>query len=208
VTPRILRPGALDLDDLLSAHRGDAGFAIDASARVAVEQSAAIVKACAQGTAAVYGVNTGFGRLASKRIDSDDLATLQRNLIRSHCVGVGQPLGEGVVRLILVTKATSLARGHSGVRMRVIEALMDAVNAGVVPCIPSQGSVGASGDLAPLAHLTLALMGEGECLVQGTPHPAAGVLRAAGLQPLARRCPPRWLCMRSLRLSPCWKPRS
>jgi hypothetical protein len=115
-----------------------------------------------RGDAPVYGVNTGFGKLASTRISADDLATLQRNLIRSHSVGVGEPLPPPVVRLMLALKAASLARGHSGVRPVVIDTLLAVHNAGLVPCVPSQGSVGASGDLAPLSHMTLALMGEGE----------------------------------------------
>jgi histidine ammonia-lyase len=129
-------------------------------------------------------VNTGFGTLASTRIAADELAALQLNLIRSHSVGVGDAMSPRVVRLILALKAASLARGHSGVRPVVIESLVGACNAGIVPWIPSQGSVGASGDLAPLAHLTLALMGEGECLVDGQRRAALPVLRAAGLQPL------------------------
>jgi histidine ammonia-lyase len=142
------------------------------------------VQRAAAGDAPVYGVNTGFGKLASTRIGSEDLATLQWNLIRSHSVGVGEPLSPAVVRLMLGLKAASLARGHSGVRPLVIDTLVAAYNAGLVPCVPSQGSVGASGDLAPLAHMTLALMGEGEFVVDGARRPAAEVLRAAGLAPL------------------------
>ena len=132
----------------------------------------------------VYGVNTGFGRLASHRINAADLATLQVNLIRSHCVGVGEPLSPPVVRLILALKVAGLARGHSGVRLAVIERLLAVYRRGLVPWIPSQGSVGASGDLAPLAHLTAALMGEGEFWVAGRAEPAAAVLADVGLEPL------------------------
>jgi histidine ammonia-lyase len=180
-----LQPGALTLDELLAIHRGGAAIEIDAGAWPAVQRSAAVVQAAAAGSAAVYGVNTGFGKLASTRIGSEDLATLQRNLIRSHSVGVGEPLAPSVVRLVLALKAASLARGHSGVRPLVVESLLAAFNAGLVPCIPCQGSVGASGDLAPLAHMTLALMGEGECIVDNARRPAADALRTAGLQPLA-----------------------
>lgn len=179
-----LTPGALSLDDLFAIHRGGGRIEIDASAWPAVRASAALVQAAAAGDAAVYGVNTGFGKLASTRIGAEDLATLQRNLIRSHSVGVGEPMAAEVVRLILALKAASLARGHSGVRLVVIESLLAAFNAGLVPSIPCQGSVGASGDLAPLAHMTLALMGEGECVVDGRRVPAADALRAAGLKPL------------------------
>jgi histidine ammonia-lyase len=180
-----LSPGKLSLDDLLAIHRGGARIEIDASAWPAVQASAALVQAAAAGEAAVYGVNTGFGKLASTRIGAADLATLQRNLIRSHSVGVGEPMQPEVVRLILALKAASLARGHSGVRLVVIESLLAAFNAGLVPSIPCQGSVGASGDLAPLAHMTLALLGEGECIVDGRRVPAVDALRAAGLEPLA-----------------------
>jgi histidine ammonia-lyase len=179
-----LRPGVLTLDELLAIHRGGEPLELDVTAWPAVQRSAAVVQAAAAGDAAVYGVNTGFGKLASTRIDAADLATLQRNLIRSHSVGVGEPMAANVVRLILAMKAASLARGHSGVRPQVIEALLAAYNAGLVPLIPSQGSVGASGDLAPLAHMTLALMGEGDCIVDGVRRPAAAALRAAGLTPL------------------------
>jgi histidine ammonia-lyase len=180
-----LRPGALTLDELLAIHRGGEGLELDAAAWPAVQRSAAVVQAAAAGDVAVYGVNTGFGKLASTRIGAADLATLQCNLIRSHSVGVGEPMPASVVRLVLAMKAASLARGHSGVRPVVIETLLAANNAGLVPCIPSQGSVGASGDLAPLAHLTLALMGEGDCIVDGLRRLAADALRAAGLAPLA-----------------------
>ena len=180
----ILRPGALTLDDLQVIHRGGPPLAIDAAADAAIAASAAVVQRAAQGSAAVYGVNTGFGKLASTRISEADLATLQLNLIRSHSVGVGAPLQPAVLRLMLALKAASLARGHSGVRPVVIDTLIAVHNAGLVPCVPSQGSVGASGDLAPLAHMTLALMGEGEMLVDGQRKPALPLLREAGITPL------------------------
>ena len=129
--------------------------AIDPACRDGIRASAALVKKATEGDAAVYGVNTGFGKLAMKRIAREDLATLQLKLLRSHAVGVGEPMSERVVRLILVLKATSLARGYSGVREEVVDALIALHNAGVIPVIPCQGSVGASGDLAPLAHLCL-----------------------------------------------------
>jgi len=184
-----LRPGALSLADLQALHAGGVPVAIDPAAGVAIAASAAVVQRAAAGDAPVYGVNTGFGKLASTRISSDDLAALQWNLIRSHSVGVGEPLAPAVARLMLGLKAASLARGHSGVRPVVIDTLVAASNAGLVPVVPSQGSVGASGDLAPLAHMTLALMGEGEFLVESSGgvmqrRPAADVLRAAGIAPL------------------------
>src|SRR5262249_19357341 len=148
------------------------------------EASAAVVRRAASGEAPVYGVNTGFGKLASTRIGDADLATLQLNLIRSHCVGVGEPLPPPVVRLMLALKAAGLARGHSGVRPQVIDTLLAVCNAGLVPYVPSQGSVGASGDLAPLAHMTLALIGEGEMLVDGERRPALPLLQTADIAPL------------------------
>jgi histidine ammonia-lyase len=184
----LLRPGRLVLEDLQALHAGGVRLALDPAALPAIAASAAGVQRAAAGDAPVYGVNTGFGKLASTRISSEDLATLQWNLIRSHSVGVGEPLTPPVVRLMLGLKAASLARGHSGVRPVVIETLIAAYDAGLVPVVPSQGSVGASGDLAPLAHMTLALMGEGEFLVEEggalRRRPAADVLRAAGIAPL------------------------
>ena len=179
-----LTPGALTLEHLQAIHAGGTTIAIDPAARGAILASAAVVQRAARGDAPVYGVNTGFGKLASTRISESDLDTLQCNLIRSHSVGVGEPLGSPVLRLMLALKAASLARGHSGVREVVIDTLVAACNAGLVPYVPAQGSVGASGDLAPLAHMTLALMGEGEMLVEGRRVPAAGVLREAGIAPL------------------------
>jgi histidine ammonia-lyase len=191
----LLRPGQLTLDELQAIHGGPAAggqaphkLLMDPTALPGIQASAALVAAAAAGDAAVYGVNTGFGKLASTRISAADLATLQLNLIRSHCVGVGVPMAAPVLRLMLAMKAASLARGHSGVRPVVIDTLLAVHNAGLVPCVPSQGSVGASGDLAPLAHMTLALMGEGEFMVgEGAAaqrRPAAEVLAQAGITPL------------------------
>jgi histidine ammonia-lyase len=180
----ILTPGALTLNELQAIHAGGRPIAIEASARPAIRAAAAIVQRAAQGKEAVYGVNTGFGKLANKRIDEASLDQLQLNLIRSHSVGVGEPLAPPVVRLMLALKAASLARAASGVREVVIDTLLAVHNAGLVPCVPSQGSVGASGDLAPLAHMTLALIGEGEMMVDGRRVPALGALREAGIEPL------------------------
>ncbi len=180
----LLRPGQLSLDELQAIHQGGQPLMVDPAALPGIAASAAVVRRAAEGTAPVYGVNTGFGKLASTRISEADLATLQLNLIRSHSVGVGEPLSPPVLRLMLALKAASLARGHSGVRPVVIDTLIAVHNAGLCPCVPSQGSVGASGDLAPLAHMTLALMGEGEFLVDGKKQPAAAVLAAAGIAPL------------------------
>ena len=183
----LLRPGQLSLEELQAIHAGGQPLVVDPAALPAVLASAAVVQRAAAGDAPVYGVNTGFGKLASTRISAEDLAALQCNLIRSHSVGVGEPLGPGVMRLMLATKAASLARAHSGVRPVVIDTLLAVHNAGLIPHVPSQGSVGASGDLAPLSHMTLALMGEGEFVVDGQRQPAAEVLRAKGIAPLQLR---------------------
>src|SRR5690349_13612993 len=181
----VLGAGALTLDELQQLHGGAAALAIDAGARERVRASAAVVQRAAAGEAPVYGVNTGFGKLAGTRIDAADLALLQLNLIRSHSVGVGAPLAPAIVRLVLALKAASLARGHSGVREDVVDAIVAVHNAGIVPLVPAQGSVGASGDLAPLAHLTLALIGEGECIdARGERVAAAKALGDAGIAPL------------------------
>ena len=179
-----ITPGALTLDVIGAVHAGGVALTIDAKAFVGVRNSAAVVQRAARGDAPVYGVNTGFGKLASTRISARDLDTLQQNLIRSHCAGVGAPLQAPVVRLMLALKAASLARGFSGVREEVVTTLLAAHNAGLVPYVPAQGSVGASGDLAPLAHMTLALMGEGEMMVDGRRVPSDAELKKAGIAPL------------------------
>ncbi|RZJ22412.1 MAG: histidine ammonia-lyase [Haliea sp.] len=158
---------------------------LDPACRPGIRAAADLVRRAAEGDAPVYGVNTGFGKLASTRIARDDLAVLQLKLLRSHAVGVGDPLAEPVVRLVLLLKATSLARGYSGVREEVIDTLLALHNQGLTPVIPCQGSVGASGDLAPLAHLSLPLIGEGEVFYQGERLPSAKALQLAGITPLA-----------------------
>jgi len=179
-----LVPGALTLDALLAIHQGGVQLHLDDACRAGIRASQQVVQSAADGDAPVYGVNTGFGKLANKRISKEQLATLQCNLIRSHCVGVGDPLSAPVMRLMLALKAASLARGYSGVRETVVDTLIAVFNADLLPWVPSQGSVGASGDLAPLAHMTLALMGEGFMLVDGLAAPALPLLQAAGIAPL------------------------
>ena len=132
----------------------------------------------------VYGVNTGFGKLSDVRIPGGKLAQLQINLVRSHAGGVGQPLSEGESRAMLLLRANVLAKGFSGCRTELVELLVALLNAGVHPVIPEKGSVGASGDLAPLAHLALVVIGEGEAFYRGERMPGAEALRRAGLQPL------------------------
>jgi len=132
----------------------------------------------------VYGVNTGFGQLAQVRISIDELAHLQENLVRSHAVGVGDDLNDDVVRLIILMKVIALAEGFSGVRVKLVQALCALLNNNIYPRIPSKGSVGASGDLAPLAHLAGVLIGIGEARVNGRIVPAKTALQDAGLEPI------------------------
>jgi len=157
---------------------------LDPACRAGIAASAELVRRATEADAPVYGVNTGFGKLATTGIPKEDLAVLQLKLLRSHAVGVGDPLHEPVVRLVLLLKAASLARGYSGVREEVIDTLLALHNRGLTPVIPCQGSVGASGDLAPLAHLSLPLIGEGEVFYQGQRMPAAQGLEQAGIPPL------------------------
>ncbi len=164
-----LEPVAVDLGD-------------DARRRIA-ESNELVDDVVAHGDT-VYGVNTGFGQLASVRIGDEDLAQLQENLVRSHAVGVGEDLDDDVVRLIMLMKVIALAEGFSGVRLELVEKLCDLINNNIYPRIPSRGSVGASGDLAPLAHMAGALIGIGEVRVRGSLAPAAIALKEAGIEPL------------------------
>jgi histidine ammonia-lyase len=180
-----LEPGRLNLEQLQAIHAARRPLVIDEAARGAINASAQLVQAAARGEEPVYGVNTGFGKLANRSISREQVDALQLNLVRSHSAGVGEPLAPEVVRLMLALKATSLARGYSGVREQVVDTLIAVHNAGLIPYVPSQGSVGASGDLAPLAHMTLALLGEGQMWVDGQRRDAAPLLHAAGIEPLA-----------------------
>lgn len=178
-----LAPGQVTLAELERVYRDEVVVEL-ADCREAVERAAAQVRRAAGGEDAIYGVNTGFGKLASTRIAPGDTAALQRNLIRSHCCGVGEPLSPALVRLVMVLKMISLGRGASGVRYEIIERMGECLRHGILPRVPSQGSVGASGDLAPLAHLTAALIGEGEVLYRGQWRQAGEALAEAGLAPV------------------------
>jgi histidine ammonia-lyase len=183
--PETLVPGELTLAQLRRlADTPELQVALDPRCRGAIRASAEMVRRATAGDAPVYGVNTGFGKLAMKRIAREDLALLQLKLLRSHAVGVGEPLSARVVRLVLLLKAASLARGYSGVREEVVDGLLALHNRGVLPVIPAQGSVGASGDLAPLSHLSLPLIGEGEAFFEGVRMPGGQALERAGLKPL------------------------
>lgn len=178
-----LVPGAIGLDALRAIYRG-AAFALHESCRHGVEAGARTIDAIVAKGDPVYGVNTGFGKLASVRIDQSDLATLQRNIVLSHAAGVGRLLPAPVVQLAMALKLASLAQGASGVRWSTIAAISAFIAAGLVPIIPAQGSVGASGDLAPLAHMAAAFMGIGDVFAQGHCLAADHALAQAGLQPI------------------------
>jgi histidine ammonia-lyase len=179
-----IQPGTLDAGLLEHAARGGARWSIAAGARARIAASVQAVRELVARQAPVYGINTGFGKLAQTRIADADLAQLQTNLVLSHSAGVGRPLAAPVVRLMLLLKAASLAHGVSGVRPEVIDALLALLNADVLPVVPEKGSVGASGDLAPLAHLSGVLIGVGEAFVDGVRVPAAQALAQIGLAPL------------------------
>ena len=178
-----LQPGSVTLKELRAVWEG-APVVLHAEAWTAIDASAASVGRILESGRTVYGVNTGFGLLANTRIPDDRLAELQTNLILSHSCGLGEPLDARIVRLTMILKAIGLGRGHSGVRRIVVERILALVEAGAMPLIPSQGSVGASGDLAPLAHLSAALLGEGEILLGGEILPAGEALARLGLSPL------------------------
>ena len=183
--PRIVLNGeALRVSDVVAVARHDAPVTLGTEAYRRMEAARAVVEAVLARGEVVYGVNTGFGELSRVRISEGDLATLQRNLIVSHSAGVGAPLPREVVRGMLLLLAASLARGHSGVRPLVAEGLVALLNHDVTPVVPSRGSVGASGDLAPLAHIGLTLIGEGEAMVGGEQLPARAALERAGLAPI------------------------
>ena len=176
----ILDPTAIDRDTLRQLWTGSPAR-LDHAAMDRIRASAAAVERIVAGGDTVYGVNTGFGLLANTRIPEDRLAELQRNLILSHSCGLGDPLPRHVVRLMIVLKLLGLGRGYSGVRPQVIDALQALLDRDAMPVVPSQGSVGASGDLAPLAHLIAALLGEGRIDVAGTVLPARDALALDGL---------------------------
>jgi histidine ammonia-lyase len=182
-----LTPGQLTITELRAVARGGQEVRLDPACWPAVEAAARVVEAAAGGTAAVYGVNTGFGKLATTRIAPADILELQRRLVLSHMCGLGPPLPDPVVRLVLALKAASLAMGFSGVQRRIIELLLALLNHDALPVIPAKGSVGASGDLAPLAHLAGCLLGQGEVRLSGTIRPAAEVLQAIGAAPIELR---------------------
>lgn len=179
-----LEPGAatlVQLNDIWSAQRS---VRLNSTASPAIEAAARTVAQAAAGSDPVYGVNTGFGKLASVKIAPGDTSSLQRNLVLSHCCGVGEALDVATTRLMMVLKLLSLGRGASGVALSTVTLIEDMLDAGVTPVIPVQGSVGASGDLAPLAHLAAAMIGDGEAVLGNARMPAGEAFEKAGLTPI------------------------
>ncbi|MEM7059987.1 MAG: histidine ammonia-lyase [Pseudomonadota bacterium] len=179
----IVTPGKVTIAELIAIWQG-ATPGLNPACQKDVEAAAEVVARAAAGEQPIYGVNTGFGKLASVRIPPEDTAMLQRNLILSHCAGVGPALPIPIVRLSMALKLISLGRGASGVRWSLCGLLEDLLKHGICPVVPAQGSVGASGDLAPLAHMTAALIGEGEVFYQRERMPSAQALQAAALEPI------------------------
>lgn len=179
-----ITPGQLTLGQLRDISRDSVSLTLDPSAIAGINKSAAVVQDIIAQDRVVYGINTGFGLLANTRIPKDKLEELQRSIVLSHSAGIGKYMSDATVRLMMTLKINSLARGYSGIRLLVIEALMQLINAQVYPCVPEKGSVGASGDLAPLAHMSAALLGEGEVRFNGELMPATEGLKIAGLEPI------------------------
>ncbi|MBE4599742.1 histidine ammonia-lyase [Vibrio navarrensis] len=179
-----LNPGHLSLNELRKVSRSPLKLSLDASAIPAIEESTQVVDRVIAENRTVYGINTGFGLLANTRIAPEDLETLQRSIVLSHAAGIGQFMADETVRLMMVLKINSLARGFSGIRLKVINMLIELVNAEVYPCVPQKGSVGASGDLAPLAHMSTVLLGEGQARHNGEVISGLEALKIAGLEPI------------------------
>jgi len=185
MTTLVLTPNEVKLAEFKSIlDTPDLIIELDRNSKPAVDASAAVINTVLNTDSAVYGVNTGFGKLANVRIAKDDTVTLQRNLVLSHCAGVGELADQSSVRLMMVLKLLSLGRGASGVRWELIEAIEQFLNHGITPAVPVQGSVGASGDLAPLAHFAATLIGEGHVIYQGTHQKANIALASAGIKPI------------------------
>jgi histidine ammonia-lyase len=175
---------SLTIEQVCEVAQGREQAALSAGAIEKMQHSRAVIERLAAGEKPVYGVNTGVGLLADVRIERAELDELQRNVLRSHAAGVGEPLAREEARAMMLIRANVLAKGFSGIRPVIAERLCDLLSRGVTPVVPAQGSVGASGDLAPLAHMALVLIGEGEADFEGVRYPGAEALRRAGLEPL------------------------
>ncbi|ANS85350.1 histidine ammonia-lyase [Vibrio scophthalmi] len=180
----VLNPGHLSLSQLRQISRSPVNLSLDNASVADIEQSTQVVEQVIAQGRTVYGINTGFGLLANTRIEPQDLEILQKSIVLSHAAGIGQLMADETVRLMMVLKINSLARGYSGIRLSVIQALIELVNTQVYPCVPQKGSVGASGDLAPLAHMSTILLGEGQARHNGKIISGAEALNIAGLQPI------------------------
>ncbi|HEX6261753.1 MAG TPA: histidine ammonia-lyase [Actinomycetota bacterium] len=183
--PVLLGPDPLATADVVAVARGDRAVAIDPAALDDVAAARSRIEEHLGSGQAIYGITTGFGALAGVRVEEEDLARLQRNLIRSHAAGAGEPLPREIVRAMLLLRARALASGRSGVRPEVVERYVALLNEGITPAVPDRGSVGASGDLAQLAHIALAAMGEGEVLAEAGTEPSRLALARAGIEPLS-----------------------
>ncbi|OEF94130.1 histidine ammonia-lyase [Vibrio splendidus] len=180
----LLKPGLLGLPELRKISRSPVNLSLDPAAIPDIEASMQVVEQVIAEDRTVYGINTGFGLLANTKIAPEDLEVLQKSIVLSHAAGIGKFMSDETVRLMMVLKINSLSRGYSGIRLKVINALIDLVNAQVYPCVPQKGSVGASGDLAPLAHMSTVLLGEGQARHNGKIITGLEAMQIAGLEPI------------------------
>ncbi|MBU3006179.1 histidine ammonia-lyase [Paraglaciecola arctica] len=181
----VIQPGQLTLSQLRDVQRKHIPISLAEDAHIAIQKAEQVVLNVIAENRTVYGINTGFGLLANTKIAESELELLQRSIVLSHAAGIGDFMSEDVVRLLLLLKINSLSRGYSGIRLQVIEALITLYNKEIYPAIPEKGSVGASGDLAPLAHMSVVLLGEGEVIYQGSKISAEHALKIAGLEKIA-----------------------
>ncbi len=178
----IIEDGKLSLEEFILVSRFSEKISLSESTKKRIKKSREFLEKAAQKDTPVYGVNTGFGKFSEVKINRDKLKTLQRNLIISHACGVGSPMKEEEVRGLMLLRINALARGYSGIRLSVIKLMVDFLNKGITPFIPEKGSLGASGDLAPLAHMALSLIGEGECFFKGEKITSKEALKITGLK--------------------------
>lgn len=179
-----LHPGKLSIDDIVLLLDSEQQIKLIPSAYDGIKKSYEIVQDVIRKDETVYGINTGFGLLANKKIDNNELRELQRRIILSHAAGVGPYLDKDIVKLIILLKINSLSKGYSGVSVKLIDKLIEIYNSGIIPLIPEQGSVGASGDLAPLAHMSLILIGQGKVLLNGEEMPSERALKLKNIKPI------------------------
>lgn len=180
----MIKPGQLSLKQLRQVSRSPVVLSLDPEAIPAIAESAQVVEQVISEGRTVYGINTGFGLLANTKIAPQDLETLQKSIVLSHAAGIGELMSDETVRLMMLLKINSLARGYSGIRLEVIQALIELVNNQIYPCVPKKGSVGASGDLAPLAHMSTVLLGEGQARYNGKIISGLEAMKIAGLEPI------------------------